>query len=185
MTLYQQTSTPVKALIILLRTSLHDVRQGRSATCNAGTCCQACRFVDLGSIEPDMRRAIVQPKCLSCRVWYNRNRAAGARSSRRQLVEYQVGIYAMRSRLDWDGRSGCWLHIRFEWLHIMILSESKKSPRGATFCFLFLMGYILISTSQPAGKLKFISESIVFGVGSVTSMRRLWTRISNCSRPFL
>jgi len=45
--------------------------------------------------------------------------------------------------------------------------------------------YILISTSQPAGRLRFIRLSMVLGVGSKTSISRLWTRISNCSRPFL
>ena len=50
---------------------------------------------------------------------------------------------------------------------------------------LFTHAYILISTSQPAGRLRFIRLSIVLGVGSKTSINRLWTRISNCSRPFL
>src|SRR3954447_6620694 len=40
----------------------------------------------------------------------------------------------------------------------------------------------LISMSTPAGRSSRISESTVFGVGSMMSMRRLWVRISKCSR---
>src|SRR3954452_10540352 len=40
----------------------------------------------------------------------------------------------------------------------------------------------LISMSTPAGRPSRMSESTVFGVGSMMSMRRLWVRISKCSR---
>src|SRR4029453_4519196 len=43
----------------------------------------------------------------------------------------------------------------------------------------------LISTSTPAGRSSFMSESTVCGVGSTMSSRRLWVRISNCSRSVL
>src|SRR3954447_13816758 len=43
----------------------------------------------------------------------------------------------------------------------------------------------LISTSTPAARSSFISASTVCGVGSTMSRRRLWVRISNCSRLFL
>src|SRR6185437_12836416 len=43
----------------------------------------------------------------------------------------------------------------------------------------------LISTSTPAGRSSFMSASMVCGVGSSRSRRRLWVRISNCSRLFL
>src|SRR5262249_21579706 len=43
----------------------------------------------------------------------------------------------------------------------------------------------LISTSTPAGSSSFMSASTVWGVGSKMSTRRLWVRISNCSRLFL
>src|SRR5436190_15047170 len=45
--------------------------------------------------------------------------------------------------------------------------------------------YNLISTSTPAARSSFISASTVCGVGSTISSRRLWVRISNCSRLFL
>src|SRR5262245_5808829 len=43
----------------------------------------------------------------------------------------------------------------------------------------------LISTSTPAARSSFIRASTVCGVGSTMSSRRLWVRISNCSRLFL
>jgi hypothetical protein len=39
--------------------------------------------------------------------------------------------------------------------------------------------------STPAGRSRRIRESTVFGVGSMMSMRRLWVRISKCSRESL
>ena len=45
--------------------------------------------------------------------------------------------------------------------------------------------HVLISTSTPAGRSSRMSESTVFGVGSRMSMRRLWMRISKCSRESL
>src|SRR5205085_10923453 len=45
--------------------------------------------------------------------------------------------------------------------------------------------YSLISTSTPAARSSFIKASTVCGVGSTISSRRLWVRISNCSRLFL
>src|SRR3954470_14627610 len=50
---------------------------------------------------------------------------------------------------------------------------------------LFLKAQSLISTSTPAARSSFISASTVCGVGSTMSKRRLWVRISNCSRLFL
>src|SRR5574337_130261 len=44
---------------------------------------------------------------------------------------------------------------------------------------------LLISTSTPADRSSFISASRVCWVGSRMSSRRLWVRISNCSRDFL
>ena len=44
---------------------------------------------------------------------------------------------------------------------------------------------VLISTSTPADRSSFISASSVCCVGSRMSSRRLWVRISNCSRDFL
>ena len=41
---------------------------------------------------------------------------------------------------------------------------------------------ILISMSTPAGRSRRCNESTVFGDGSRMSSRRLWTRISKCSR---
>src|SRR5690606_26562012 len=43
----------------------------------------------------------------------------------------------------------------------------------------------LISTSTPAGRSSFVSASIVWGLESWMSSRRLWVRNSNCSRLFL
>src|SRR5204862_3088231 len=43
----------------------------------------------------------------------------------------------------------------------------------------------LISISTPAGRSSRISESTVFGVGSMMSIRRLCVRISKCSRESL
>ena len=43
----------------------------------------------------------------------------------------------------------------------------------------------LISTPTPAGIFTDWRSSSVFGVGSITSIRRLWRRISNCSRASL
>src|SRR5262249_29738816 len=43
----------------------------------------------------------------------------------------------------------------------------------------------LISMSTPAGRSSRISESTVFGVGSMMSIRRLCVRISKCSRESL
>src|SRR5690606_32094047 len=40
----------------------------------------------------------------------------------------------------------------------------------------------LISMLTSAGRSSRMSESTAFGVGSMMSMRRLWVRISNCSR---
>src|SRR6202041_3579686 len=45
--------------------------------------------------------------------------------------------------------------------------------------------YSLISMSTPAGRSSRISESTVFGVGSMMSIRRLCVRISKCSRESL
>src|ERR1043166_5503434 len=50
---------------------------------------------------------------------------------------------------------------------------------------LFPKAQSLISTSTPAARSSFISASTVCGVGSTMSKRRLWVRISNCSRLFL
>src|SRR5690606_29717921 len=43
----------------------------------------------------------------------------------------------------------------------------------------------LMDTSTPAARSSFMSASTVCGVGSTISRRRLWVRISNCSRDFL
>ncbi len=53
------------------------------------------------------------------------------------------------------------------------------------FRFRLCLDYILISTSTPAGRFKLISASIVRGVGSTMSIKRLWIRISYCSRESL
>ena len=45
--------------------------------------------------------------------------------------------------------------------------------------------HILISISTPAASDSRISASTVLVDGSMMSMRRLWVRISNCSRPSL
>src|SRR5262249_42751050 len=45
--------------------------------------------------------------------------------------------------------------------------------------------YSLISMSPPAGRSSRMSESTVFGVGSMMSIRRLCVRISKCSRESL
>src|SRR5690606_7862047 len=42
--------------------------------------------------------------------------------------------------------------------------------------------YSLISMLTSAGRSRRISESTAFGVGSTMSIRRLWVRISKCSR---
>lgn len=44
---------------------------------------------------------------------------------------------------------------------------------------------IAISTPTPDGRLSFWRVSRVSGVGSLMRRRRLWRRISNCSRAFL
>src|SRR5581483_8082775 len=48
-----------------------------------------------------------------------------------------------------------------------------------------LLRQLLISTSTPADRSSFIRASSVCCVGSRMSSRRLWVRISNCSRDFL
>jgi hypothetical protein len=48
-----------------------------------------------------------------------------------------------------------------------------------------LVSYDLISTSTPAERSSFMSASSVCWVGSRMSSKRLWVRISNCSRDFL
>src|SRR5215813_11801432 len=53
------------------------------------------------------------------------------------------------------------------------------------WCPVSLAAQSLISTSTPAARSSFISASTVCGVGSTMSSRRLWVRISNCSRLFL
>src|SRR5947199_5171640 len=45
--------------------------------------------------------------------------------------------------------------------------------------------WILISMSTPAGRSRRCSESTVLGLGSRMSSRRLWMRISKCSRESL
>src|SRR5262245_14252084 len=45
--------------------------------------------------------------------------------------------------------------------------------------------HVLISMSTPAGMSSFSSASMVWPVERVMSIRRLWIRISNCSRDFL
>src|SRR5690606_40818804 len=42
--------------------------------------------------------------------------------------------------------------------------------------------YSLISMLTSAGRSRRLSESTAFGVGSTMSIRRLWVRISKCSR---
>src|SRR5262249_47603825 len=49
----------------------------------------------------------------------------------------------------------------------------------------FVGPYSLISMSTPAGRSSRMSESTVFGVGSMMSIRRLCVRISKCSRESL
>ena len=51
--------------------------------------------------------------------------------------------------------------------------------------FVYPIDYMRISASTPAGRLRFCRLSIVFGVAPVMSIRRLCTRISNVSPPFL
>src|SRR5690606_21900680 len=60
-------------------------------------------------------------------------------------------------------------------------SEELRVAPGSS-CF---SSQSLISTSTPAARSSFISASTVCGVGSTMSRRRLWVRISNCSRLFL
>lgn len=45
--------------------------------------------------------------------------------------------------------------------------------------------YIFISIPTPAGKSKWLKESIVLLVGFSTTSIRLWVKIWNCSRAFL
>src|SRR2546425_401605 len=45
--------------------------------------------------------------------------------------------------------------------------------------------HVLISMSTPAGISSFSSASMVDALDRVMSIRRLWMRISNCSRDFL
>src|SRR5689334_14374720 len=58
-------------------------------------------------------------------------------------------------------------------------------PRASARVYLCSLPNALISTSTPAGRSSFISASTVCCVGSRMSSRRLWVRISNCSRDFL
>src|SRR5262249_888265 len=62
--------------------------------------------------------------------------------------------------------------------HAHLLCDHAGAP-------LVLHPYSLISTSTPAARSSFISASTVCGVGSTMSSKRLWVRISNCSRLFL
>lgn len=65
------------------------------------------------------------------------------------------------------------------------LHGSGKCPKTSAmawsarfFVYVRYVFYIRISASQPAGRLRFCRESMVFGVGLVISIRRLCTRIS-------
>ena len=54
------------------------------------------------------------------------------------------------------------------------------------FCLASRVGYtIFTSIVTPDGRLRFVRASMTFGLGDRMSMRRLWMRISNCSRASL
>src|SRR5215472_605251 len=67
--------------------------------------------------------------------------------------------------------------------HPQLLCDHSRTHRN--FPWLAACPQSLISTSTPAARSSFISASTVCGVGSTMSSRRLWVRISNCSRLFL
>ena len=70
-------------------------------------------------------------------------------------------------------------------LQYYFLNVNKNRPRDRGGSWFEYINYIRISASTPDGKLRFCKLSIVFGVASVMSMRRLCTRISNASPPIL
>eukprot|EP01092_Planopodium_desertum_P015021 TRINITY_DN775_c0_g1_i2.p1 TRINITY_DN775_c0_g1~~TRINITY_DN775_c0_g1_i2.p1 ORF type:complete len:445 (-),score=113.28 TRINITY_DN775_c0_g1_i2:147-1481(-) len=67
----------------------------------------------------------------------------------------------------------------------LFFSITRDILRSGEVPYSTKLDYSLISTSTPAARSSFISASTVCGVGSTMSSRRLWVRISNCSRDFL
>src|SRR5690606_15011399 len=69
--------------------------------------------------------------------------------------------------------------------HLGHAELGAQQPLHVSFESHLLGPQSLISMSTPAGRSRRISESTVFGVGSMMSMRRLCVRISKCSRESL
>ena len=68
------------------------------------------------------------------------------------------------------------------------LMQQKNTPRPRsvfTIRNIAIPYTILMSASTPDGRFRFVNASISCGVGLMISMRRLWTRTSNCSRASL
>src|SRR5262249_20060285 len=85
---------------------------------------------------------------------------------------------------DPDDRAGAGLDHGDRHVVAVVAEDLRHADLAADERF-FPSHYSLISTSTPAGKSSFISESTVCGVGSTMSSRRLCVRISNCSREVL
>src|SRR5262249_23545832 len=83
-----------------------------------------------------------------------------------------------------DDRGGAGLDHRDRRVVAVVAEDLRLAALAAEERF-FPSHYSLISTSTPAGRSNFMSESTVCGVGSTMSSRRLWVRISNCSREVL
>lgn len=65
--------------------------------------------------------------------------------------------------------------------------KSKNRPLRGGFCFCYPSESYTIFTSivTPDGRLRLVRASITFAFGERISIRRLWIRISNCSRASL
>src|ERR1035437_8357851 len=63
--------------------------------------------------------------------------------------------------------------------------SNSRSRNNADAVVLETRYTIFTSMVTPEGRLRFVRASITFGEGFRISMRRLWIRISNCSRASL
>jgi hypothetical protein len=74
-------------------------------------------------------------------------------------------------------RSRQWLTLHATIFHTCIIPSN--TPHAPTYVTIFT------SISTPAGRCKFVNALTIFGDGFNTSINRLWTLISYCSRAFL
>src|SRR5579884_3739089 len=88
-------------------------------------------------------------------------------------------------RLDLGDRAGASLNGRDRAHDASLVEDLGHAELAAQQPFGVRLAHSLISMFTPAGRLRRISASTVLEVGSRMSIRRLWVRISNCSRESL